>query len=277
MKLLSWDTSSKAGAIAAIEWDENHQRSGFSGVKLVAEWSLNTDATQSEGLLWGIHRVLESAQWKLSDIDCFGVGVGPGSFTGLRIGMTTARTLAHTLGKPLVGVSSLAALARPAALWIRNVLGPKKKAYVIATTDACKGELFALWGIAGGVVDCTTMSSGDFPGVWKRGVEEKVIEPEKLMKTLKAKIGSSPWIAIGEGRNRYLDQWKVLPKKNELSSDQPFLDQVQGRYVACLAWEAYQAGLARDPLKIHPRYLRASDAEIKLKAGLLKTPTRYQK
>jgi len=262
MKLLAWDTSSKTGALAAIEWEPGAKS---KQPRLVSEWTLNVDTQHSERLLWAIHELLESARWKLDEIDAFGVGVGPGSFTGLRIGITTARTLAHAKGKPLVGVSSLAALARPVSLSVSS------QSIVIATTDACKGELFALWGASRGVAECVAMAQGDFPGLWKRGVEERVLTPDELIKRIQKKVkgattrSGTRWIAVGEGRNRYPESWALL-RTSENQPSQPFSDQVQGRYVALLAWEGLQAGLGRDALLVHPRYVRASDAELKLKA-----------
>ena len=272
-RLLAWDTSSKSGCLVALEWPEDSKDGGF---RLVSEWALNVDSTHSERLMWGIHQLLEAARWKLEDVDVFGVGVGPGSFTGLRIGVTTARTLASTLGKPLIGVSSLAALARPAAVWLAD---QKKRSVIIASGDACKGELFALWGNAKSILDCTVLSDGDFAGLWKRGVEEQVLSPEALIKAVKKKLADgsekASWLSVGEGRTRYPEIWKTLPKSQEIKAIVPFSDQVQGRYLGLLIWESWQAGLARKPLDVHPRYLRASDAEIKLKAGLLpKGPTR---
>ena len=279
MKLLAWDTSSKAGAVVALEWDAT-SKSGWQGVRLVTELAFNVDSAHSERLLWGIDHVLAAARWKLEDIDVLGVGVGPGSFTGLRIGVTTARTLAHTLKKPLIGVSSLAALARPAALALAGgKASSRSRAVVIAATDACKGELYALWGSARSVQDCVILADGESPGLWKRGVEEKVMSPDELMKGIKRKLaegsGASGWVVVGEGRNRYSDFWKKLPQAKRLDLMLSFSDQVQGRYLGQLVWEAYQSGLIRPALDVHPRYIRASDAELKLKAGLLPSgPTR---
>ncbi len=274
-KLLAWDTSSKAGTLAALEWDES-SRAGWEGVRLVAEISFNVDSVHSERLLWGIDQVLAAARWKIQDVDVLGVGIGPGSFTGLRIGVTTARTLAHTLGKPLIGVSSLAALVRPVA----RVLASTPRTIVVATTDACKGELYAVWGSARSALDCVAMADGNARGLWKRGVEEQVLSPEELVRRIKRKMTeggarSSSWVAIGEGVRRYPDVWSKLPDARRLEVGISFSDQIQGRYLAQLVWEGYQAGIARPALELHPRYLRASDAEIKLKAGLLPAgPTR---
>ena len=253
----------------ALEWDPN-KKGAYSNCQLVSEWLLSLDASfHSERLLWGVHQVLESSRWKLEDLDALGVGVGPGSFTGLRIGVTTARTLAGIMKKPLLGVSSLAALARPAAL---SMAETHKNTIIIAATDACKGELFAVVGAAPAVSECVCMASGDVPGLWKRGVEEKVYSPEELIALVQRKLAqnkTAKWLVVGEGRSRYTDVWKKLPAAREAQPVFPFPDQIQGRYLGMLAWEAFQAGLLQEPLSVEPRYLRASDAEIKLAAGLL--------
>lgn len=262
MKLLAWDTSSKVGSIAALEFSSENP-SDWAQVRLVAEMTLNVEATHSEQLLWAVDQILKACRWDLKQVDLFGIGAGPGSFTGLRIGLTTARTLAQTLNRPLLGVSSLAALARPIALHFSNLKTPP---LVIAATDACKGELFALWGGASDVLKCF---SEDQKG-WGRVVKEQVITPDVLIESVQKKLkAKQSWVVVGEARQRYQEIWNSLPKKSELSVPFPFWNSVQGRYIGVLAWEAFCAGLAKNPLEVHPRYLRASDAELKLKSGVL--------
>lgn len=272
MRLLAWDTSSKSGVIAALEWAAE---APVSSRRLASEASFSAEAAHSERLLWAIDQVLAFAGWKVSDIDVFAVGVGPGSFTGLRIGVTTARTLAHMLGRPLVAISSLAALARPAAQALASAGRP---ALVIAATDACKGELFGLWGAAKSVRDCVALAQGEWPGLWKRGVEEKVLTPGELARAIRRKLailGRASWLVVGQDCLRYRELRKELPGGREIPWPDPFADRIQGGVLAQLAWEGYQAGLARDALGVHPRYLRSSDAELKLRAGLLPPgPTR---
>jgi tRNA threonylcarbamoyladenosine biosynthesis protein TsaB len=274
-RLIAWDTSSKVGALVALEWDDRGGKAGDAlPYRLVSEWTLNVDAAQhSERLLWGVHQMLEACNWKLADVDFFGCGIGPGSFTGLRIGLTTARTLAQTLGKPLIGVSSLAALARPVGLHFAD---HKERVIVVATSDAAKGELFSLVGAARSLRECVALADGDFPGLWKRGVEEEVLGPDEIVKLVKKKLSEGAsrekahYVRIGEGKSRYAEVWKTLPKSKEIETPIPFSDHVQGRYLGQLCFEGIQAGLARPALEVHPRYLRMADAEKKLKSGELK-------
>jgi tRNA threonylcarbamoyladenosine biosynthesis protein TsaB len=100
MKLLALDTSSAVAAVAVLDQD-----------KLIAEYNLNHKKTHSQKMMPMMEEVLKSCELSPKDIDVFGVSLGPGSFTGLRIGITTMKVMAQALGKPLVGVSSLEGLA----------------------------------------------------------------------------------------------------------------------------------------------------------------------
>lgn len=273
-KVLAWDTSSKSGALVAMEWG-----SSSSQPQLIAELTLNVDSTHSERLLWGIHQILEAARWKLSDVDLFGVGVGPGSFTGLRIGITTARTLAHTLKKPLIAVSSLAALARPVSMEFSR---SHPQTWVIAITDACKGEVFSLYGSAGDLSSCVLAPlevEGSEAGLslWKEGVSEAVIPPGQLVDQILQKLKQSPrgtqWVMVGGGRERYSEYWKDLPQDRQAADLPRWYDCIQGRYLGLLVFEADRAGHSQNGLDISPRYLRVSEAERKLRAGLLTSPS----
>ncbi|NLY66806.1 MAG: tRNA (adenosine(37)-N6)-threonylcarbamoyltransferase complex dimerization subunit type 1 TsaB [Tissierellia bacterium] len=100
MKVLAVDTSTVIATCAVME-DEN----------MLGEYSLNQKMSHSENLVPMIKEVLDSLNLKVSDIDLFAVAVGPGSFTGLRIGIATMKAFAHVYDKPIVGVSTLEALA----------------------------------------------------------------------------------------------------------------------------------------------------------------------
>ena len=265
-KYLAWDTSSSSGVVVAFEIND-------SKVRLVSEWSLSFETGKhSERLLWTIDIVLKSAGWKLSDLSAIGVGVGPGSFTGLRIGITTAKMLASQLKIPTIPVSSLAFLARGVA----NLLGVEKehdKTLFIACTDATKGEWFTLMGPTKAIRDCVSMADGDLPGIWARGVSESTLTPEEVIESAKAylaKNAKSSWVAVGQSVERYPDVFKLLPAKRRVDLHAIGLHQPQPRLLATLVWESIQQGVERDPLALRPRYLRDSEAEVKLRKGLLK-------
>lgn len=100
MKVLGLDTSTMMATCAVL--DEGN---------LLGEYSLNQDMTHSENLVPMIKEILDNLNSEVSDIDLYGVSLGPGSFTGLRIGIATVKSLAHVFNKPIVGISTLEGLA----------------------------------------------------------------------------------------------------------------------------------------------------------------------
>lgn len=100
MKILALETSSMVASVAVISED-----------KLLAEFTINNKKTHSQMLMPIVEQVTEGLALTLSDIDVFAVSGGPGSFTGIRIGVATVKSLAQALNKPVVGVSGLDGLA----------------------------------------------------------------------------------------------------------------------------------------------------------------------
>lgn len=100
MKILAYDTSSEVLSIAL-----------FDGERKVGEFESPLFTRHSSTLAPSLDVILKAHNMELADIDIIAVGLGPGSFTGLRVGIVTAKVLAWTLKKKLVGVSSLEAIA----------------------------------------------------------------------------------------------------------------------------------------------------------------------
>ncbi len=262
MKLLAWDTSSASGTVVALEWDPNTCQQ-WSDVRLIAEFSFNMQAQVSERLLWGIHQVLESASWNIQDIDLFGIGVGPGSFTGLRIGITTVRTFASLFKKPILKISSLAALARPLAMHLSASEKETSHPFVswlMVSRNAYQGEIFVLWGLSQHILHCVQ------PRLWHAEVTEEVIAAPLFIQTIQKKLKLSPqnsvWTVAGSYSQKS-DIWNALPQEKQVWSPFTHLEHVQGRYLGQLAWEASQAHVFDSDQSVFPNYLRASYAENK--------------
>lgn len=100
MNILAVDTSTVVASVAVMQ-DKN----------IICEYSLNHKKTHSQKLIPMIHEVLRNSEIKPKDIDLFAVSVGPGSFTGLRIGVTSIKAMAYALGKPAKGINTLDTLA----------------------------------------------------------------------------------------------------------------------------------------------------------------------
>jgi len=158
------------------------------------------------------------------------VGVGPGSFTGLRIGVATAKALAQSLGIELAGVSTLAALARGAA----SAAGGRP---LLAALDARRGELFAALYDAGG------------EEIW----EPFVVAPGELAERL-AQL-SDPPLAAGSGALRFRDE--LQESGAEVLGDSDPSHRIAAREICAIGGQIS----ASDPESVAPIYLRPPDAE----------------
>ena len=110
MKILGIDTSTMAANVAVLEDD-----------KLICEYTINTKKTHSQKLMPMIENMLKLSDLEIKDIDAIAICVGPGSFTGLRIGMATAKAMAHVNNIPLIGVNSLEILGTNMDLCNRKI------------------------------------------------------------------------------------------------------------------------------------------------------------
>ena len=110
MKIIGIDTSTMAANVAVLEDD-----------KLICEYTINTKKTHSQKLMPMIENILKLSDLDIKEIDAIAICVGPGSFTGLRIGMATAKAMAHVNNIPLIGVNSLEILGANMDLCNRNI------------------------------------------------------------------------------------------------------------------------------------------------------------
>ncbi|WP_373842110.1 tRNA (adenosine(37)-N6)-threonylcarbamoyltransferase complex dimerization subunit type 1 TsaB [Limosilactobacillus sp.] len=222
MKVLAIDTSNHPMSVALVEDDQ-----------LLATTTLNMVRNHSIYLMPTVDRLFKLVKWQPADIDRVVVAQGPGSYTGIRIAATTAKVLADTLNKDLVGISSLAVVAR-------NVL-PTTKNIIVPFFDARRGNVFA----------------GAYQ--WQNGKLINRIEDQHLaMKTLLdqlAKVGQ-PVILVGHLTKRIAAQFDTLPNNVTLA---PRAYGVPSTYQLALAGEQEPAVKEIDPFV--PHYLRITEAE----------------
>jgi tRNA threonylcarbamoyladenosine biosynthesis protein TsaB len=223
MFILGIETATKTGGVAIVSDD---------GV--LAEYTLNIEATHSERLMSTVDRVLKDTGLALSRIDGYGVSIGPGSFTGLRIGLSTVKGLAFTTGKPLAAVPTLKALA-----W--NV--PYSRHQVCPLLDAKKKEVYAA---------LYRHDGRDLLPVWG----EAVVPLAELAERITGEVvftGEGARLFTGEIERLFGTRAHIAP----LSAMVP-----SAASVAEIALMMLKGGQRADPDNLSPLYIRRPEAEL---------------
>ncbi len=217
MRILALDTTTEFGSIALLE----------NGAP-AAELPLHSPEGFSQILFDHLRGVLDRAGWALADVDCFASASGPGSFTGVRIGLATVKGIAEALGRPAVGVSNLQALAFFSEAPLRAVV-----------LDARRGEVY------GAVYDAAL----------------RLVSPEVVARF-------PAWLAsLPEGNLEFVatdfapfrpalrgTRFETAPVRSAPRSLAPAVARIAAARLA--------AGDAADPAALDANYVRRSDAEM---------------
>ncbi|GAB6158457.1 tRNA (adenosine(37)-N6)-threonylcarbamoyltransferase complex dimerization subunit type 1 TsaB [Desulfotomaculum varum] len=208
---------------------------------ILAERLVNNRRTHSVNLLPMIKAVIEEAGISAGQIGAVAVSSGPGSFTGLRIGLTTAKTLAWLWQVPLVGVSTLEALALPLAA---------QDAIICPILNARKNEVYAA--VFRGNAGQPELLAGPLA----LGIEELV----QLLQQWE-----EPVIFLGDAVPEYRQQIEsYLGRRAVMAPRCAMLPR--GGALAELGWRKMMNGGGVPPLQLVPEYIRLSEAEVKLAA-----------
>ena len=224
-KILSVETATLSGSVALSR-----------GAEILAALAGDSGVSHSNTLLYDIDKVLAEAQVELSEIDLFAVATGPGSFTGLRIGIATVKGLAATLDRPTAGVPTLQAVALAA--------GPSPRS--VALLPAGRGEVFA------------QLFSVTKDGLVTELDKATHISPAKLVEKY-GSLESVLWCGEGAIANRALLEDRtgqeviVAPAVANLAT-----------HVASLALMRFREDQLEHPNALQAIYVRPSDAELKV-------------
>ncbi|NLI93840.1 MAG: tRNA (adenosine(37)-N6)-threonylcarbamoyltransferase complex dimerization subunit type 1 TsaB [Peptococcaceae bacterium] len=228
MKYLTIDTTTKITALSLADQG-----------KIVSEGFLHTGKTHSERLIPMLDQMLHAADWKLEELGFIGVVRGPGSFTGIRIGIATAQGLAQVLKIPLRGITSLDTLA-----WA----GYGREEETVVILDARKNE----WYYA------------RYKWLDKRQTLEgpKAVNPEQLICELDRR--NRRYYFVGDavpGAQQFIKA--ALGEKAIIPLEYQYLPR--GAYAAWETWEQWQETgevSIRDFSTVEPLYIRLSEAEV---------------
>lgn len=228
MIVLAIDTCDSRGSVVLLRDDvalavANHQ----------------TEEDYSSWLLPAVGEVLKKSGLEMTDVDVFGVGSGPGSFTGSRIGLTTAKAWGEVFGKPIVAVSRLELIARQA--WGETV-------YVASWADARRGQVF-------GAVYRRKEKVLELLG------SEMVVEPGKFV-GMAAQLAGGERIAWASTDADCMFEQKEWKAREELNEGFELVTGFLGMGIALVSASEAAAGRYTDALALDANYVRRPDAEV---------------
>lgn len=226
MRVLAIDTSSNVATVAVMEDD-----------LLLGEYILNHKKTHSQKIMPMIEQLLSDLELTVNDMDIFAAAVGPGSFTGLRIGVATIKALAHAADKRVVSVGTLEALAY-------NV--PNAEHIIVPIMDARRNNVFT----ASYIWDDGFKEIGEPEGIT---IEECIESCGEFLDTIFVGDGVS---AHKEYIKEKLGEHAVFPHGAVLNS--------RASSVAALAIDKAKRGDTQSYLEMKPYYIKKSQAEREL-------------
>lgn len=234
MLILSLDSSAVAGSVALCD-----------GERLLCEYTVNLGNTHSETILPMIESILKISGYTTDDIDIFACSEGPGSFTGIRIGAATVKGLAFSLGKPVIGVSTLEALAY-------NLLG--FDGIICPVMNARRGQVY----------------NAVFDAGLNRLTEDRAIAASELAAELAGKrvflCGDGTKVALAGG-------------VDAIAAPERLLHQSAFSVAQC-ALKKYNEGVRTTDTALSPVYLRLPQAErvrLEKESGSLESNERIMK
>ena len=244
MKILAIETTGKYGSASVI--DETG---------LVFSAASCEEMNHLKGMITLIDEALREAGITKEELTHIAASEGPGSFTGIRIGVTTARVMAQMLGIPCIGVSTLEAMA------VRALDGAMSSGamYVVSVINARRHQTYA------GVYEASKQAAVPV-------MEEKQYMIEELLEELKARLaedGRASAFFTGDGIDAYRDIIEdMMPEGSYVFADEELRYQHSGS-VAEVAFRKAAAGETLSYNELMPEYMRLAEAEQRLKAGTL--------
>ena len=221
--ILAIETATRAGSYALCR-----------GAQVLAAVSGNAAESHSTSLLERVNSILQQGGATIRELELLAVAKGPGSFTGLRIGLATVKALAVFAGKRVIGVSTLAAIAHAAG----------NSDATLSLLPAGRGEVFAqLFSVSDGLVREHDQAAHLSP----QALTEKYKHVTKLLLAGEGACLHAELLSKTVGKDS-----RIVDPREHLAID-----------VAALALNYYRAGQSQNPEDLRALYVRPSDAEIK--------------